>query len=261
MSIETQLEELNHIKTNIFTSISNKGVSVPENVGLKDASGLIDDIELGTPIINGSALETLVNDYEIHKGIKCDRYSYHIDISNYGLYSQDIEFDIKYKNNYGGIFNAMYSTPPPIFQTEDDKNIGFWWYGDTSSIPFSLCNYDSVTTPAETFEIAYKKLEVNVKNSSGKVIDFENNETLWEVNDIPFTSCKVLRLYPFITRPNGDTYAEWQKSIFYEATVKKGDYILMHIVPAYKKSINMPGFLDLSTMIFYWARDCSFVDD
>lgn len=47
MSIETQLEELNQIKTNIFTSICNKGVVVPENPGLKDAAGLIDQIEGG----------------------------------------------------------------------------------------------------------------------------------------------------------------------------------------------------------------------
>ncbi len=47
MSIETQLEELNQIKTNIFTSITNKGVIVPENPGLKDAAGLIDQIESG----------------------------------------------------------------------------------------------------------------------------------------------------------------------------------------------------------------------
>ena len=52
MSIESQLEELNQIKTNIFTSISNKGVIIPENPGLKDAAELIDSIESGiTPII------------------------------------------------------------------------------------------------------------------------------------------------------------------------------------------------------------------
>lgn len=57
MSIETQLEELNQIKTNIFTSIRNKGIIVPENSGLKDAAGLIDQIEGGggetTVIIDG----------------------------------------------------------------------------------------------------------------------------------------------------------------------------------------------------------------
>ena len=45
MSIESQLIELNEIKSDILTSISNKGVTVPENAGLKDVSGLVDDIE------------------------------------------------------------------------------------------------------------------------------------------------------------------------------------------------------------------------
>ena len=48
MSIETQLEELNQIKSDILTSIAAKGVTVPTNSGLKDCSALITGIPTGT---------------------------------------------------------------------------------------------------------------------------------------------------------------------------------------------------------------------
>ena len=51
MSIAEKLTELNTIKTNLFTAISEKGVVIPEGSGLKDCPNLVTSIEQSGTIL------------------------------------------------------------------------------------------------------------------------------------------------------------------------------------------------------------------
>jgi len=66
MSIAEQLTELNTIKTNLFTAISEKGVVIPEGSGLKDCPHMVENIpyvnngwENSYAIINGHKYPTI----------------------------------------------------------------------------------------------------------------------------------------------------------------------------------------------------------
>lgn len=223
MSIETQLEELNQIKTNIFTSIGNKGVTVPENSGLKDAAGLIDTIEQG--------LETINNNYYLIDWIS-DTNSSSSDSFENITFDTDLNLEIQAKirvENFSG--NQAY-----IFSMNQagGNNSGYIYLSSNTS--FTATNRNNYSIQKNISSVADKIIDVSFKNDT---VTIDSNT----FNDIPFVEESVKRI---------SLLSNCRSKIkLYSFKVIQNDVMYYDMIPVMQKSTGIVYFYDKINDFYY----------
>lgn len=240
MSIETQLEELNHIKTNIFTSISNKGVIVPENPGLKDAAVLIDSITTGGEI-------PIPSDIKLYENLRSSVSTYqqndkkiYVDLSN---------FDNGDSKKIGVIFTThdmVYQNMCYLYSNENEKIHNRYAYNYTDTTYYEWENGGSNQFKAVGLSFANSRQCVIMQN--GKMILGFTGQIKYDVPDAYSNQSIGTMSFPGNYGGNCIIYHK-----FFIDT--NDDKRLVELVPAEKNSI--PGFYDTKSGNFYTAVDNS----
>lgn len=238
MSIETQLEELNQIKTNIFTSIGNKGVVVPENPGLKDAAGLIDSIPTG----GGSDLPT-----DLFKG--CLKL-------NTSQNNCSIQLDsTKLQINENSIVKAKFFIIGGYSGWGSDFNLLDLEPRDAQGITVRFRNNTNTNTCIAEFREMYNNSDfIETSPVSALSIEIGLQESLWNGSNVyGYNGRKSNRLVGNgISKMFswGGGSGDYSGSVFYELTIEENGVIKHKLIPA-KKSNNSIIIIDLITLDEY----------
>ena len=162
MSIETQLEELNQIKSDILTSIAAKGVTVPTNSGLKDAAGLIDTIEQGGGF---DGYETDFSNFDFTQKIDIPQKGFLTFYDTHLSYSYDNGLKITVSSNLESHrCLGFYANAGSVCEVEleficSSSNFAFLWITEDLNIASSPTETDKLLLMANS---SYTPLEIDI---------------------------------------------------------------------------------------------------